>query len=74
LAALRVKPARILLPYDYTSLACVHEWGHSCGIVHRGLSGNPGPADGTGVMTLTNVASQVEINRYERDQMNNYNN
>ncbi len=69
----------IVFPYDdLTSLATVHEWGHTMGLSHRGFTNtlcvaNPGSGnlseDYKAIMWKSNTVDQVKINRYERQVM-----
>ena len=73
-----VKPASIVLAESATDVTCIHEWGHSCGLYHRastdtnGVPLNPGPTLNAIMGPPTLVIDRKEVNRFERDAMNNY--
>jgi hypothetical protein len=68
-----MKPMNAIFTSRADPGTCIHEWGHSCGIAHRGDTNylgewNYGP-NLNAIMAATNAANQVEINRYERNKM-----
>ena len=58
-------PASILLLHTPSGVAGPHEWCHTIGIDHRGLTSNPGPL-AQALMNPTNYANGGKVNRYER--------
>lgn len=64
-----------LLSEMANAVTVIHEFGHSCGLEHRDFTNalgqlvNPGSL-GNAVMDGTNYMSNVEINRVERDAIN----
>jgi hypothetical protein len=70
------KPANIVLAEYATEVSCVHEWGHSCGLEHRGetINGvvpNPGPTNAA-IMYGLGVSGRSKVNRFKRGVMNSY--
>lgn len=73
------KPTSIVLAESAPADTCVHEWGHSCGLRHRGeldvITGvvmNPGPVSDAIMrsgfsMGYTNA--RTKVNRFERKMM-----
>jgi hypothetical protein len=77
-ARLSLQPASIVLTESASDITCVHEWGHSCGLRHRGdvdangVPLNPGPILDAVMGFGTTVFPRTEVNRFERDAMNAY--
>jgi len=60
-------PLMIVGPRGLDGTVLAHEWGHSCGLLHRGLAGNPGLTPGTLMEAAGETGSVgLRIDRYER--------
>jgi hypothetical protein len=71
LTALGAQPALTVLVDNAGPVTAAHEWGHSCGLDHRGLPQNPGPTE-EAIMADPFSLQAKHINRFERDAMLQY--
>lgn len=73
-----VKPSATIMVENVLIETPIHEWGHSCGLYHRGevsTNGvllNPGSPTNNAVMSLPSGSARTEVNWFERDAMNSY--